>query len=55
MHLSEKATEVYEVSRAKIAKFIGAKNSKEIIFTGNASEAMNLVAFGWAKKILKKG
>jgi cysteine desulfurase/selenocysteine lyase len=34
--LSEKATQVYEGVRVKVAKFIGAKSPKEIIFTGNA-------------------
>lgn len=53
--LSDKATEVFEGARAKVAKFIGANSSDEIIFTGNASEAINLVAYGFAKKYLKKG
>lgn len=53
--LSVKATEVFEESRLKIAKFIGASSPKEIIFTGNASEAINLVATGFAKKFLKSG
>ncbi|KKR29745.1 MAG: Cysteine desulfurase [Candidatus Woesebacteria bacterium GW2011_GWA1_39_8] len=53
--LSEKATAVFENSRAKVAKFIGAPHPEEIIFTANASEALNLVAYGYAKKFLKKG
>lgn len=52
--LSQKATEVYESSRKKIADFIGAK-PEEIIFTGNTTEAINLAAFGYFKKHLKKG
>jgi len=53
--LSFKATEVYEGTRAKVANFINAKNSSEIVFTGNATEAINLIAWGHAKKNLKGG
>jgi cysteine desulfurase / selenocysteine lyase len=53
--LSEEATAVYEGARKKVAKFIGAHDSSEIVFTGNASEAINLVAFGYGRKFLKKG
>jgi cysteine desulfurase / selenocysteine lyase len=53
--LSFQATEIYEGARQKIADFIGAKNSSEVIFTGNTTEAINLVAIGYAKKLLKKG
>lgn len=53
--LSVKATQIFEESRLKVSKFIGASNPKEIIFTGNASEAINLVAIGFAKKFLKSG
>ena len=42
--LSQKATECYEDARANVAKFIGAK-PEEIVFTRNASESLNLVAF----------
>jgi len=52
--LSEKATEVYESGRAEVRKFINAKTSNEIIFTGNATEAINLAAWGWGRKFLKK-
>lgn len=53
--LSQLATDLFESSRKKIANFIGAADPSEIIFTSNASEAMNLVSYGWAKKFLKKG
>lgn len=51
--LSVEATKIYESTRDKAATFIGAKNSNEVVFTGNASEAINLVAYGWARKNLK--
>jgi len=53
--LSQKATDAFESARQKVASFIGADNSSEIVFTAGATEAMNLVAFGWARKFLKKG
>lgn len=53
--LAEEATEAYENAREKIATFIHANNSHEIVFTGNTNESINLVAHGWAKKFLKKG
>lgn len=52
--LSEKATALYDGAREKIAKFIGAKNSKEIIFTSGTTSALNLVAGGWGTKNIKK-
>ena len=45
--LSIEATEVYESTRDKIAKFINASHSEEIIFTKNASEALNLIAYSY--------
>lgn len=53
--LSFAATEIYERARGKIAKFINAKDPSEVIFTGNTTESINLVAWGYAKKSLKKG
>ena len=53
--LSEKATQVYESVRVEVAKFINAESSDEIIFTGNATEAINLAAWGWGRKQLKRG
>ena len=53
--LSEVATEQYEKARARIAKFIGAKSSKEIIYVRNTTEAINLVAYTWARANLRKG
>ena len=45
--LSVKATDIYENARAKTAKFINAKRPEEIIFTKNATEALNLVAYSY--------
>lgn len=53
--LSEKATELYELSRVKVAKFINAKSPNEIVFTRNTTESINLIAYAWARKNLKKG
>lgn len=52
--LSEKATEEYENSKRKVAKFIGAKDEKEIVYTRNTTESINLVAYSFANSILKK-
>lgn len=54
-YLSVKATEIYENTRKKIAKFIGAKNPKEIVFTKNTTEALNLIAYSYGLKNLKAG
>lgn len=52
--LSIEATEVYENTRRKIAKFINAKSSEEIIFTKNASESLNLVAYSYGLDTLNE-
>ncbi len=54
-YLSIKATEIYENAREKVAEFIGAKNSKEIIFTKNATEGLNLLAYSYGLNKLKEG
>lgn len=51
--LSLEATRVYEEARKKIAKFINAKYQQEIVFTKNASEALNLVAYSYGLDNLK--
>lgn len=53
--LSEKATDAYEKSRKKIAAFINAPESAEVIFTRNTTESINLVAYSWARKFLQQG
>ena len=51
--LSQTATELYENARTEISKFINAKNRDEIIFTKNASEALNLIAYSYGMNKLK--
>jgi cysteine desulfurase/selenocysteine lyase len=53
--LSNRATAAYEQSRIKVAQFIGARTPYEIVFTRNASEAINLVAQTWGLSRLKPG
>nr|GLL20785.1 cysteine desulfurase 1, chloroplastic [Ipomoea trifida] len=52
---SAKATDEYELARRKVAAFINASESKEIVFTRNATEAINLVAYTWGLTNLKPG
>ena len=52
--LSIKATEAYENTREKVAKFINASSSREIIFTKNTTEALNLIAYTYAFQNLNK-
>lgn len=52
--LSMEATEVYENTRTKIAKFINAKHREEIIFSKNATESLNLIAYSYGMENLKK-
>ncbi len=53
--LSEEATEAYEGGRRKVARFINAKSSREVIFTRNTTEAINLVAYSWGRSNLRPG
>ncbi len=53
--LAEEATALYEEAREKIAKFINAPATKQVIYTRNATESINLVAYTWARANLKSG
>jgi cysteine desulfurase/selenocysteine lyase len=53
--LSGRATDAYEKARDKVAQFINAKSRNEIIYTRNATEAINLVAYAWGLSNLKQG
>lgn len=54
-HLSQLATDHFEAARRKVQGFLGAKFDREIIFTRNATEAINLVATSWGHANLKAG
>ena len=53
--LAEEATSAYEGARAKIARFIGADSSSEVVFTRGTTSAINLVAYGWGLNRLHEG
>ncbi len=53
--LSAKATDAYEAARDKVTSFINAASRQEIIFTRNATEAINLVAYSWGTSNLQPG
>ncbi len=53
--LAEEATYAYESARERIADFINAPSSDELIFTRNTTEAINLVAYSWGRAFLKAG
>ena len=53
--LAEEATEAFEATRDKVAKFINIKNREEIIFVRGTTEAINLVAYAWGRSNVKEG
>jgi cysteine desulfurase/selenocysteine lyase len=53
--LAEEATALYEGAREKIANFIHATSAKQIIYTRNTTESINLVAYSWARANLEQG
>jgi cysteine desulfurase / selenocysteine lyase len=53
--LSEEATAQYEAVRGKLTAFIGSCCPKEVVWTRNATEALNLVAFSWGRANIKRG
>ena len=52
--LSQEATEIYENTRTKIAEFINAKHREEIIFSKNATESLNLIAYSYGLENIEK-
>jgi cysteine desulfurase/selenocysteine lyase len=54
-YISEKASAEYEAARKKVGRFINARSWREVIFTRNATEAINLVAFSWGQANIKAG
>lgn len=53
--LGNLATDEYEGAREKVRKFINAKDTAEVIFTRGTTTSLNTVAYGYARKFLKKG
>jgi cysteine desulfurase/selenocysteine lyase len=53
--LSVAATDAYEAARARVARFIGATDEREVIFTRGATTSLNMVAFGWGLENLGPG
>ncbi|HSS08446.1 MAG TPA: aminotransferase class V-fold PLP-dependent enzyme, partial [Acidimicrobiales bacterium] len=53
--IAEEATRLYEEARAKLVAFIGAGSTRELIFTKNVTEAINLVAYAWGRTHLASG
>src|SRR5437773_8403939 len=53
--ISEEATAAMEKARVKVARFINARQGKQIIFTSNTTESINLVAYSWGSTNLSKG
>ena len=53
--LSERATSAYEHGRETVKDFIHAKSTKEVVFTRNASESLNLIAYSFAPMVLEEG
>jgi cysteine desulfurase/selenocysteine lyase len=53
--LAEEATTAYEGARAKIARFIGADSSSEVVFTRGATASLNMIAYGWGLNRLQEG
>ena len=54
-YLANEATEGYEGAREKVAAFLNARRKEEIIFTRNATEAINLVAYTFGRERIKEG
>ena len=53
--ISEEATARYEEARQKIARFINARHSSQVIFTRNTTESINLVAYSWGSANVREG
>jgi len=53
--LAERATQGYEEARGKVARLIGADDTRSIIFTRGTTESINLIAHGWGRKFVSRG
>ncbi|SVC69030.1 uncharacterized protein METZ01_LOCUS321884, partial [marine metagenome] len=54
-HIAERSTTAMEGARAALAHFLGAPSAEEVVFTKNATEAINLVAHSWGRTNLAEG
>jgi cysteine desulfurase / selenocysteine lyase len=54
-HIAGEATEAYETARLKVKRFINAPSEREVVFTKNATEGLNLVAYSWGRANLREG
>ncbi|MEL6736321.1 MAG: aminotransferase class V-fold PLP-dependent enzyme, partial [Pseudomonadota bacterium] len=54
-YLSNAATDAYEAARGKVRKFLNAPSDNTIVFTKGTTQAINLVAYGWAMNNLVEG
>ncbi|HSA98855.1 MAG TPA: cysteine desulfurase [Candidatus Nitrosotenuis sp.] len=53
--LAEEATEAYEMTRDKVAKFLNIQDRQEIVFVRGTTEAINLVAYTWGRQNIREG
>lgn len=53
--LASEATRLYEAAREKVARFVGASDAREVVFTRNTTEAINLIASSWGRSQLREG
>ncbi len=53
--IAEQATAAFEEARRKVARFVNARRVEELVFTRNATEAINLVAYTWARANVREG
>jgi cysteine desulfurase/selenocysteine lyase len=53
--IADEATTAFEAARARLARFLGADGPQQIVFVRNATEAINLVAYSWARANLREG
>jgi cysteine desulfurase/selenocysteine lyase len=53
--IGERSTAAYEAARVKVARFINAPDAHEVVFTRNATEAINLVAYAWGRRHVGRG
>jgi cysteine desulfurase/selenocysteine lyase len=53
--IGERSTAAYEAARASVARFLGAPDPAQIVFTRNATEAINLVAYSWGRRNIRRG